>query len=271
MSVVFDYAAFEKEIRAFARSARATGTRPVGIEGTDGLEHAIRSLNAIATTNNTQLQRWTDSGWAPIRTTVSRGDFMPHSQGGEDVFARLTFLWEIRNYGRPRQGKYRQFQLAGNCSVRVYIHRERTPDRVLAMWRFEVGAHDGPGCHFHTQILGEKVVGEEGDPDNGDAEREPAEDDVFPHSLDVPRLPGFLITPTDALEFVLGELFQDQWRDRASDGSAEVQVWKTFQQERIKKILEFQRNAIADAVGSPWIALKNCKPEPNLIVQLGRE
>jgi len=39
----------------------------------------------------------------------------------------------------------------------------------------------------------------------------------------------------------------------------------------MKKILEFQRDAIVDAVGSPWISLKSCKPKPNLIVQLGRE
>jgi len=201
VSVVFEYAAFEKEMRAFATSARATASRPAGLDGTEGLEQAIRTLNAIATINNTDQQRWTESHWAPIRTTVSHGDFMPDSKGGEDVFARLTFLWEIQNYGRQRQGKFRQFQLAGNCSVRVYLHRERTPDKVLAMWRFEIGAHDGPGCHFHTQILGEKPVLDAGE---DDADTDDLDDDeVFPHSVDIPRLPGFLITPTDALEFVL--------------------------------------------------------------------
>jgi len=236
-------------MRAFALSARATGSRPAGLEDTEGVEQAIRNLNAIATSNYTGLSSWTDSDWAPIRTAVSHGAFMPDSYGGRHVFARVTFLWGICNYGRQRQGKFRLFQLVGNCSVRIYIHPEDAPNKVMAMWRFEVGAHDAPGCHFHAQILGDDNIS----------------DELFPHALDVPRLPSFLITPTDAVEFVLGELFQDDWRNRGTDGSAEVQNWKSHQQRRLTRILEFQRDAIANAVGSPWIALKNCKPKPNLV------
>ncbi|HET9625831.1 MAG TPA: hypothetical protein VFP84_30920 [Kofleriaceae bacterium] len=252
MTVVFEYAALEKEIRSFALSARATGARPAGLSSIEGLEQAIRDLNSIASQDNQKLARWTSSEWAPIETTVSEGAFMRDSYGGRHVYARLTFVWEICNYGPRRQGRYRLFQMCGNCSVRVDLHPEGQPDTTLAMWRFEVGSHDGPGVHFHTQVLGDEALSSE----------------LFPHAIDVPRLPSFLLTPTDALEFILGELFQDEWRDRDADDSAEVQNWKTHQQRRLIKVLEFQRDAIANAIGSPWIALKNCKPEADLIVEL---
>ena len=253
MSLIFEYAALEKEMTAFAQSARATARRPVGLDGVEGLQAAVDRLKDIGSRNHKETVPWTNADWAPIETTVSPGAFMRDSYGGVHVVARLSFIWEIRNYGQFRRSGFRLFELAGNASCRIDVLRATQPHEVLAMWRFEVASADGPGCHFHTQVLGDDEV---------------TAGIVFPHSIDIPRLPGFLITPTDALEFVLGELFQDQWRDRATDTSPEVMIWRSYQQTRLSRVLEWQREIIENAVGSPWIALKAGKPKPDLIFDL---
>lgn len=75
--------------------------------------------------------------------------------------------------------------------------------------------------------------------------------------------------PVDALEFVLGELFQDDWKDRATDQAPDMVLWRTYQQERLTSVLDWQRRVIGDATGSPWIALKTRFPSPTLIVGPG--
>ena len=52
-----------------------------------------------------------------------------------------------------------------------------------------------PGCFFHASILGESKI----------------EGDLFPKSLSVPRFPSIFFTPVGVMEFVLGELFQQEW------------------------------------------------------------
>jgi hypothetical protein len=256
VSLVFEYAALETEMNAFAHSARATASRPQGLDGLEGIQAAIVRLKDIASVNHKERVPWTQASWAPIQTTVSEGAFMRDGNGGLHVLAKLTFIWEIRNFGRFHRAGFRRFELAGNASCRIDIVKADAPSEVLAMWRFEVASHDGPGCHFHTQVLGDDEV---------------TAGVVFPHSVDIPRLPGFLITPTDALEFVLGELFQDEWRQRAIDTSPEIMVWRSYQQSRLSRVLNWQSKTIVDAIGSPWIALKSERPKPDLIFDVGPE
>jgi hypothetical protein len=99
---------------------------------------------------------------------------------------------------------------------------ERTEQGIeqLAMWRVEVGDDASPGCHFHTQIEGER------------------NNPPYPRSLSVPRLPTLLVTPMAALEFLLAEMFQSRWQQHAAEESAEMQRWKPIQKQRLLKLFE---------------------------------
>ncbi len=90
----------------------------------------------------------------------------------------------------------------------------------------------------------------------------------FPHAVDIPRLPGFLVTPSDAVEFLLGELFQDTWAARARDESPDTRIWRGGQKARLAKVMEWQQRLLSEALGSPWIALKVAKPSPQLFYQV---
>jgi hypothetical protein len=136
----------------------------------------------------------------PIRTKLSVGKYEPDGCGEHSVYATVSSIWQIvipiaSGSATKRSASQPQFELFGKASTRVsvFAHRGENQPIELARWRFEIGNVDSPGCHFHAQILGD---------DN---------DIMFPKSMSVPRLPNMLFTPMDALEFVLAELFQDEW------------------------------------------------------------
>jgi len=110
------------------------------------------------------------------------------------------------------------------------------------MWRVEFGAADSPGCYFHTQILGEK------------------EQPPFPHALSVPRLPSLFVTPMAAVEFLLGELFQDQWEQHIVGDQGDRPFWNGIQQQRLQNLLRWKQQQLDGCQGSPWMALKKAKP-----------
>jgi hypothetical protein len=68
------------------------------------------------------------------------------------------------------------------------------------------------------------------------------------------------------LEFVLAELFQDEWRQHAARETPEMQLWKPIQQRRITSIIDWQDRCIRDCIGSPWTAFKIKKPESTLFI-----
>ena len=115
------------------------------------------------------------------------------------------------------------------------------------MWRIEMGAYDSPGCYFHFQIL-------------GDRRRPP-----FPKSIPVPRLPSPFVTPMAAVEFVLGELFQDKWSRTASEARHHHGRWRAIQCQRWCNLLKWQRAAVVGG-SSPWMNLKEAKPPSGLFL-----
>ena len=117
------------------------------------------------------------------------------------------------------------------------------------MWRAEVGDAASPGCHFHVQIAGDK------------------EDPPFPKALDVPRLPGFFVTPATVVEYVLGELFQREWLEHLATRGADLNRWWPIQQRRLCAVLQWQLDVVRDASGSsPWATLKRQKPQAGLFL-----
>jgi len=197
-------------------------------------------------------QEWGIRQSNPFYTTVSHGGYQAGDQGEHNVFAEMTSTWTIRRIREPKKSiRPERFALTGNASTRVRVHQQAVdgrPATELAMWRMEVGDTASPGCHFHVQVLGER--------DNG----------PFPHSLDVPRLPGLLATPPAIVEFVVSELFQDSWIKHVAGQRAELNRWMPIQRRRLGALLQWQLDVVRNASGSPWAILKKAKPEPDLFL-----
>ena len=202
----------------------------------------IRSHSANQTVN------WEISSKFPLRTLPSEGEYEPGSRGRHIVCAEITSVWSIKPLGSrsPKDQRSRKFVLDGKASTKVrLINCENNEE--LAIWKFEIGDDNSPGCHFHVQILGEKS--------------EPP----FPSSLPIPRLPSLLTTFGDALEFVLGELFQDEWKSYIARKASHLKRWRPIQRDRLISLLNWQKNEIESSSGSPWMTLKLAKPTDTLL------
>lgn len=203
--------------------------------------------------NNTMTAKWT---WeipdtTPVRTIASKG-YRRTEKATYKVIGTLSAAWEIQKVveiGKKKNAPSTHFALIGLASTKVCILDETSGDE-LARWRFEVGDAGSPGCHFHVQVLGGSV------------------DPPFPKTLDVPRLPGILITPMDAMEFLLGELFQEEWKYEVSKQNQNVSSWAGHQRNRLIKVLGWQMEKLEESRGqsTPWNWLKSRRPEPKILL-----
>lgn len=186
-----------------------------------------------------------------LTTTVSEGEYEPAGRkGARQVVACIDGTWDVRPIG-PNARKLRQKRLLEFCGVastRIRLFDAADRAQQIAMWRMELGDANSPGCYFHVQVLGED------------------ETTMFPKSVSVPRLPSLFITPMGAIEFVLGELFQEKWAKVAMENSGNIQRWVSFQKRRLMCLLEWQRKAVERSLTSPWIALKQEKPEARMFL-----
>ena len=194
-------------------------------------------------------------GLQPLRTRPTRDYERSGRSGGRDVYALMRGEWQVRAVGTERPK--RRIAFTGKAWTRIELwpaecrwceEQEEHQMRRLAMWRIELGAHDSPGCYFHFQILGD------------------SSDNPFPKSVPVPRLPSPFVTPMSAVEFVLGELFQDEWHRLASQTRHHQGRWRSIQRRRWCDLLQWQREAVRDGTSSPWMNLKAAKPPDNLFL-----
>lgn len=190
----------------------------------------------------------------PLRTRPTRSYEIGSRSGGIDIYAYVTGIWELRPLGQRGKPK-RKVEFMGKASAKIeiwhkdYLWRERdSPDKRLAGWQIELGAHDSPGCYFHIQILGDRDA------------------PPFPRSIPIPRMPSPFVTPMTAVEFVLGELFQDEWSQEASRACHHHSHWGAIQQKRLHCLLEWQKVAMRAGQSSPLMNLKEAKPPPNLFL-----
>jgi hypothetical protein len=104
---------------------------------------------------------------------------------------------------------------------------EVATDKTLAKWNVDVADSKAPGCMFHVQ---------------------------FSNPVSVPRLLCIAFTPLAVAEFVLGELFQDQWEGHSRKATCEN--WSGTQKRRLSKLLAWQQEVVEGCAGPPWTALK---------------
>ena len=151
----------------------------------------------------------------PLRTKPTRDYERGSRSGGPKIYAHVTGKWELRPVGLTRPNRMVAFTGTASAVVELWPaecqwREEQDRGSRLAMWRIELGTHDSPGCYFHCQVL-------------GDLDESP-----FPKTVPIPRLPSPFVTPMASLEFVLGELFQDQWSRTANRATHSHQRWRAI-------------------------------------------
>ena len=199
----------------------------------------------------------------PLRTAPTHDYESGSRSGGQEIYALISGKWELRPVGR--EGPKRKIAFVGKASAVIELWPENClwaemheRSERLAMWRIELGAGDAPGCYFHTQILGDR------------------DESPFPKAVPIPRFPSPFVTPMAAVEFALGELFQDKWQEEARQARDPQRRWRSIQQRRWSSLLMWQNDLVTRRASSPWVEsfpskessswidLKHAKPPEDL-------
>ena len=163
-------------------------------------------------------------------------------RGGKKIHAVISGTWDLRPLAK------REIEFCGKASTKIALYDSNNPDTRLAMWRLELGDEKSPGCYVHAHILINSP------------------DPPFLKSSPIPRLPSLFVTPMSAIEFVLGELFQDEWAKATTSNANDTPYWRELQKKRLQKLLSWYQDQMKNLVFSPWIALKQAKPEDGLFL-----
>lgn len=199
-------------------------------------------LKQLQASKGRNAVRWEVTQNSPLRTVATNQYEPGERRGHRNVVGEITWCWLLKNCF-TQKGHVKEFEICGNASVRLRVRGIENDSPEIAMWRIESGAIDSPGCYFHTQVLGD------------------IDDPPFPKNLPVPRLPTLFVTPMSAIEFFLGELFQDSWAQRLVGNAHHLTLWNSMQRRRLMRLLDWKKDQIdACDSGSPWLALKRAKP-----------
>src|SRR5262249_31384679 len=187
---------------------------------------------------------------------ISQGKYEKGGREGKhDVFGEITSIWIISPSDPKATSRTlaKTFSVTGKASVRIRLVEPNSVsgDRELAMWRVELGDVHAAGCYCHIQVLGE------------DGRIDP----LFPHSLSVPRLPALVFPPMAALEFVIAELFQDEWRQQVAREAPAIQMWRSIHQKRFRSLFAWKYELVKTHSGTPWTAIKFTNPQPKLFLE----
>ena len=175
-----------------------------------------------------------------LRTTPTTSYERGTKDGGKEIYANISGTWDLK----PLENQ--KIEFCGIASTRIELYSLDEPGKRLAMWRLELGADDGPGCYIHAQILGD------------------LDDSPFPKSVPIPRLPSIFITPMSAIEFALGELFQDKWAKVTGENTDEAKYWRALQRNRLQHLFSWYQSKLNNSGLSPWMSLKDWKPDDKL-------
>lgn len=228
MSVRFNSKALASEIRSFGGLSK--GYWEVTTEAWDVL---AREVKRIGVTSSATPLRWEVPCDAPLVTRASRDyDRSP----GREVRGVMSFVWELQRSQKD------VVEVVGLASTKV-VFRDEEDGKEIVAWDFDIGSPGSPGACFHAQVVPEQT--------------HPA----YSSPLSVPRLHSLVTTPVDAADFVLCELFQEEWKAKTAMLSADQQNVRKYQQGRLRSLLEWKRSMVAGAEGgSVWAALKRAYP-----------
>lgn len=249
--LLFSFAELSRELNDISQFAEEY----IRYDSTHVIPQLKIALGSISESDGSKSIRWAIPEESPLRTVTSVGQFEPDNEGGRNVFGEVSFVWDIqpvRDKGH-QHGAADKVLLSGIASTRLAVFEELDDGRAqqLAMWRMEIGSTGSPGPCFHVQVLGQ-------------------DDELpFPKFLPVPRLPTLMFTPMFAFDYLLGELFQDDWSRHISSLSASSAVgsWRTIQSYRLQKWLKWQYDKLEEHGATPWSWMKSLKPPSDLFLK----
>jgi hypothetical protein len=244
----FEFQEFLEEILAIKDVAKNFLERG----GTNVLDALKSNLESIRSSSQRMNSQWSIPLHSPLKTRISQGEYEQEGRRGRHkVFGEITSTWIITSADKATHRRQpKTFKVTGKASVRIrLIEHNGEGVQELAMWRVELGDDVAPGCYFHIQVLGQD-------------DRRP-----FPSSLSVPRLPALIFTPMAALEFVIAELFQDEWKRHVATATPAMKRWRSIQQKRFQSLFAWKYNLVSRSSGSPWVTIKAEKPESRLFLE----
>jgi hypothetical protein len=208
------------------------------------LEDSLLHISA----SDTRKKTWCTPPSREIVTLTNNGRHQRGRLGhGRSLRGEVSFIWEVEPLGTvTKKTQTTRYFALHNSSVTTKLIDECAGE--VARWNFDVGTHDSPGCHFHYRSS------------ETDASRRELICDV-----DVPRVPSLIFMPTDAFEFILGELWQIEWAQTAASSTNEMNAWRHFSRNRWLNVLRWYLRIVENGVGSPLADLKSAKPEAGLV------
>lgn len=213
----------------------------------DGLGSDLESLWSATQDRERILQL------SPLNTIATKNYETCNRYGGPMVYAVITGRWEVRPHGgNPKKLKAKQkreLEFCGKASTKIELYDTRNAAQPIAMWRMEHGSEDAPGCYFHVQILGDR------------------DEPPFPRTVPIPRFPSIFVTPMGVIEYVLGELFQHEWRKAASGNTGDLAYWHKLQRDRLVSLLKWHQEQLDNLISSPWMTLKAAKPDEDMFLK----
>lgn len=235
----FSFADFMQEIHAIENLAK---NRFLDASAPGVFQRLRDQLRQLQANNGDKPAFWKVDPNLPVRTLETVEYEKGGRTGSRKVFGEVCWCWQLKNCASKR-GPAKAFEVCGNASIRLRICESEGDRTEIARWRIECGAADSPGCFFHTQVFGDDT------------------DELFPKNVPVPRLPTLFVTPMSAIEFFLGELFQDTWARRLVGDDHDLTFWTRNQKSRLKQLLNWKLRQVESCdSGSPWLSLKRAKP-----------
>lgn len=236
----FSFSDFNKELTALRKIVNGFLDRGAAVI----MENLAIQLDLIQRDSGNRECPFEVSEEAPLRTIEST-HFEGQGRKARPVIGSISWKWMIKPV-RIGNSKCSDFDLVGLASTKLRIlDADCENETELAMWRVELGDGQSPGCYFHTQVLGQSNV------------------PPFPHSVCVPRLPTLFATPMAAVEFLLCELFQNEWEQHTAGDRHDLAFWNSIQKQRMKDLLNWKLGCIENTQGSPWVSMKLAKPTSN--------
>ena len=183
---------------------------------------------------------WSAAADRPIQLELLPLHTKSASVKGQKIYAVCSGIWDVMPIGNSRRNRsIRKIRFCGIASTKFELYLENERNSPIAMWRLELGAHDSPGCYFHAQIH---------------------------ETPPIPRLPSLFVTPMATVEYVIGELFQDGWKQTAMSNRGEALYWRSLQRDRLIRLFDWYTDALAKVDSSPWMDLKVKKPEERMFI-----
>ena len=203
------------------------------------LKRAADQLSLISSKSPENNFNWQIEKADSLQTKQS-SESVVTSGCGHSLQGRLCFKWTLRSVDR------RTVELVGIASTAISIHEvvnSTVSDEPVFEWHTDVvTVENAPGPAFHSQVYN-------------------------PAKLDVPRLPSILFSPADCLDFLLGELYQDEWV-RHQSSHINIKRFAKTQQSRFCLLLDDQKTILKKSIGlrSAWIALKEWEPSDKVFL-----